>query len=227
MHNLTFDSVDPTQNTIPSSSSSSIPLFFPPPPPSSLPTNLAKPKPPPPTPTLTSPPLPTPTPTPVLVAQLRTLQQENTLLRSLLVVSTEEGEKRVDLSKVVERMRLLTRENEELEVRILDLVGDAAEKGGVKEEEMEEREREGEGEEGLRKAVDGEFIGVILGCKACFRGRYADLVFFFLAANRLPSNDLSTRVRPFAFILPLLFASFSKLTHLRSFLPSFFPSAPT
>lgn len=62
-------------------------------------------------------------------------------------------------------MRLLTRENEELEGRILNLV---AEKGveGVKEKEMEESWRDGEGEEGLRKAVDGELCFIFSVCSS-------------------------------------------------------------
>lgn len=51
---------------------------------------------------------------------------------------------------MVERLRLLTRENEELEDRIEGLV-EERERGTVKQEE-------GEGEEELRRAVDGESL---------------------------------------------------------------------
>lgn len=138
------------QSTIASSPSlSHLPSFFPPPPPSSLPSSIPKPKAPP------ASSIPSAATAPqVLVDHLRTLQHENTLLRSLL--SNESG--KIDLAKVVQRMKLLMRENEELEERVMRVQeGDGEVKMEGMETDAEEGLREGEGEEELRRAVDGEF----------------------------------------------------------------------
>ena len=82
------------------------------------------------------------------MSHLRALQKDNALLRSLLVSPASAGDgptNKVDLEKVVDRMRTLTRENEEFEARLMEL----SERG--------EDEKEGAAEEELRQSMQGTF----------------------------------------------------------------------